>query len=104
MVEEREGAGVDGGLCARVVGQSRRYLAIPMEVVVAGFPNKGGISVVLLPCWKWSIRGPAPWDCCSLLEVAVRVWCRVAAGSEVVVEVLLEASELGVCSLVWCFG
>jgi hypothetical protein len=30
-----------------VVGQSRRYLAIPMEGGVGGFPNKGVISVVL---------------------------------------------------------
>ena len=31
----------------------------------------------------------------ALLEVAVRVWCRVAAGVEVVVEVFFEAGELG---------
>jgi len=31
----------------------------------------------------------------ALLEVAVRVWCRVAAGVEVVVEVFFEACELG---------
>ena len=31
----------------------------------------------------------------DLFEVAVRVWCRVAAGVEVVVEVFFEAGELG---------
>jgi len=31
----------------------------------------------------------------ALFEVAVRVWCRVAAGMEVVVEVFFEAGELG---------
>ena len=77
--------------------------SIPMGGV-GGVPNKGVISVVLRSCSSWSIYGPTPWDyCCSLFEVAVRVWCRVAAGSEVVVEVFLEASELGVCSLVGSF-
>jgi hypothetical protein len=31
----------------------------------------------------------------DLFEVAVRVWCRVAAGVEVVVEVFFESGELG---------
>ena len=94
VVEERGGGG-RGRWTMRAGGRLISAVpAIPMEGVVAGFPNKGGISVVLLCCSSWSIRGPAPWDCCFLLEVAVRVWCRVAAGSEVVVEVLFEASEL----------
>jgi hypothetical protein len=84
------------------------------------FPNKrrdlGGISFFGLREWPWL-------DCCcrplpgsdliivivvismlhprdrppdaDLFEVAVRVWCRVAAGVEVVVEVFFEAGELG---------
>lgn len=36
-----------------------------------------------------------PVAAAALFEVAVRVWCRVAAGVEVVVEVFLEAGELG---------
>ena len=105
VVEER-----DGGRAACVhawTGVSSVNLggtfSIPMGGV-AGVPNKGVISVVLRSCSSWSIYGPTPWDyCCSLFEVAVRVWCRVAAGSEVVAEVFLEASELGVCSLVGRF-
>jgi hypothetical protein len=30
----------------------------------------------------------------TLFEVAVRVWCRIAAGVEVVVEMFFEAGEL----------
>ena len=77
-----------------IVGQFRRYLSIPMGGGVGVSQQRrdlGGIAF-----WSsWSIYGPAPWECCFLLEVTVRVWCRVAAGVEVVVEVFFEAGELG---------
>lgn len=95
----------------RVVGQSRRYLFYPhgrCRWCSQQRRDLGGIAFSFES--GRSIYGPAPWDycCCFLFEVAVRVWCRVAAGSEVVVEVFLEASELGVCSLAmkfwWCLA
>ena len=101
VVEEGEGAG------ARVVGQSRRYLFSPHGRRCRWFSQQrrdlGGIAFSFES--GRSIYGPAPWDycCCFLFEVAVRVWCRVAAGSEVIVEVFLEASELGGVLVSWEF-
>ena len=101
VVEEGEGAG------ARVVGQSRRYLFSPHGRGCRWFSQQrrdlGGIAFSFES--GRSIYGPAPWDycCCFLFEVAVRVWCRVAAGSEVIVEVFLEASELGGVLVSWEF-
>jgi hypothetical protein len=56
--------------------------------------NLGGI--LCIESWP---GGPAPW-LAWLLEIAVRVWCRVAACCEVVVKVLFETCELVGCSLV----
>lgn len=67
---------------------------------MGGFPNKGAISVVFLFCelgcgrLVFGVGASLIWY--YLFEVAVRVWCRVAAGGEVVVEVFFEAGELGV--------
>jgi hypothetical protein len=47
------------------------------------FSTKGVISVVF---FFWFFGGDGHgWAAAALFEVAVRVWCRVAAGVEVVV-------------------
>lgn len=89
MVEERERGG-RGRWTMRAGGRSISAVpAIPMEVVVAGFPNKGGISVVFSSVFEvvdtWSGTLGSGIILLLLLEVAVRVRCRVAAGSEIVV-------------------
>jgi hypothetical protein len=83
MAEEEEREGRAWTPCA-----SSSFGGSPWEIG----PNKGVISVVfsVSKCWPGGV-----W----LLEIAVRVWCRVAACCEVVVKVLLETRELVGCSL-----
>jgi hypothetical protein len=81
-MEEREGAGVlrGPGLLSVNLG------GIPMEVVVSQrWRDLGGILVASLS-WAWS-GTLAPWAgwVGVLLEVAVRIWCRIAASSEILV-------------------
>lgn len=111
-LERPRGGGGSGRACR--VGQSRRYLFYPHGGRCRWFSQQrrdlGGIALPFEVVGRYMARHPGTtvYCCCFLFEVAVRVWCRVAAGSEVVVEVFLEASELGVCSLVgkfwWCLA
>jgi hypothetical protein len=104
------GGGGEGGGRACVGGPIRVSAKLGGTISPMGgrFPTKAG-SRWYLCCEtaSWNLDlvrhpGRAP-----LFEVAVRVWCRVAAGSEILVEVFFETRELVVvCSLAgcWCFG
>lgn len=63
-------------------------------VVVVRYPaSRFGFVNVIIGISMFQTRD-LPFTPTTLFEVAARVWCRVAAGVEVVVEVFFEAGEL----------